>query len=267
MLFWIIIAFMSLATGAKNISLYNQTRGCLDSNKTYIINIHPHIQNEVRDAIVSLASKLGGLTIDEIQGVAGEKAAVTAIRSYLGTIIEELNTDLENFNIQVNLVFEKQEIDQISANGAYDPSCELTPPVVERTQNAFSSLTSKLNNTVGFHLYIYGCIYKNPKFDLINVIQNSNCGRVIGIMWEGSDNSKVLIKSAIIEAITGAKDAYANGYLTLADKNILCGFFEKCIGMSPTVHGQLLNFKKVIKYTRDNPSEIHDLPRRHRHHA
>lgn len=262
MLLWIIITFVGLIGGAKNVSLYSQTRGCLDSNKTYIINLHSHIQNEVRDALVSLASKLGGLTIDEVQGVAGEKATLTATRSYLGTIIEELNKDLENFNIQVNLVFERQEIDQISANGAYDPSCELTPPVIERTQNTFSSLTSKLNNTVGFHLYIYGCIFKNPRFDLINVIQNSNCGRVIGVMWDGSVNSKVLIKSAIIEAITGAKDAYANGYLTLADKNILCGFFEKCIGMSPTVHGQLLNFKKVIKYTRDDSSEVNSISRR-----
>lgn len=239
--------------------LFDHTRGCLDSNRTYIINLHSHIQNEVRDAIVSLASKLNSHSvIDEIQGIAGEKAAVTATRSYLGTIVEELNKDLVPFNIQINLVFENQEIDQISANGAYDPSCELASPVKERSSNTFSSLTSKLTNNIGLHLYVFGCIYRNPEFDLIHVIPNSNCGRVIGVMWDGSDNTKVLIKSAIIEAFTGTKDTYANGFLTVADKNILCGFFEKCIGMSPTIHGQLLNFKKMIKYTRGDSSEIHD---------
>lgn len=255
---WVLsIILPSLILGRSD-TLYDHTRGCLDTNKTYVINIHSHIQNEVRDAIVSLASKLNSSSIvDEIQGAAGEKAAITATRSYLGTLIEELNKDLENFNIQVNLVFENQEIDQISANGAYDPSCELTSSVKERTTNTFSSLTSKLNNSIGFHLYIYGCIFRNPQFDLIHVIQNSNCGRVAGVMWDGSVNTKTLIKSAIIEAITGTRDAYANGYLTLDDKNILCGFFEKCIGMSPTIHGQLLNFKKVIKYTREDSSDGH----------
>lgn len=239
--------------------LFDHTRGCLDSNRTYIINVHSHIQNEVRDAIVSLASKLNSHSvIDEIQGIAGEKAAVTATRSYLGTLVEELNTDLEPFNIQINLVFENQEIDQISANGAFDPSCEITSPVKERSSNTFSSLASKLTNNIGIHLYVFGCIYRNPQFDLIHVIPNSNCGRVIGVMWDGSVNTKVLIKSALIEALTGAKDAYANGFLTIADKNILCGFSEKCIGMSPTIHGQLLNFKKKIMYTRDDSTELHD---------
>jgi hypothetical protein len=237
--------------------LYGQTRGCLDSNKTYIINVHSHIQSEVRDAIVSLASKLGSGVIDEIQGAAGEKASVTATRSYLGTIIDDLNKDLLNFNIQVNLIFEKQEIDQISANGAFDPSCELTSPVAERNQKAFSILMAKFSNAVGFHLHLYGCIYRNPKFDLIDVISNNNCGRVVSVMWDGSDNTKILIKSAIVEGITGAKDAYANGFLTLDNKNQLCGYSEKCIGMSPTIHGQLLNYRRVIKYTTDDLSEFY----------
>ena len=238
--------------------IFNSTKGCLDGNKTYVINIHSNIQNEVRDAITSLASKLNSDTlVDEIQGVAGEKASITATRSYLGTLIEELNKDLESFNIQVNLVFENQEIDQISANGAYDPSCEMASPVKERIAHSFASLASKFNNTIGIHLYVYGCVFRNKEFDLIHVIPNSNCGRVIGVMWDGSVNTKVLIKSAIVEALTGAKDAYANGFLTVCDRNILCGFFEKCIGLSPTIHGQLLNFKKVIKYTRDESSEIH----------
>lgn len=238
--------------------IFNHTKGCLDGNKTYVINVHSNIQNEVRDAITSLASKLNSdALVDEIQGVAGEKASITATRSYLGTIIEELNRDLQAFNIQVNLVFENQEIDQISANGAYDPSCEIASPVKERVTNTFASLASKFNNSIGIHLYIFGCVYMNREFDLIHVSHNSNCGRVIGVMWDGSVNTKVLIKSAIMEAFTGAKDAYANGFLTVCDRNVLCGFFEKCISLSPTVHGQLLNFKKVINYTRDESSEVH----------
>lgn len=257
-MFIIALAFLFSGIRARDSQLYDASKGCLEANKTYIINVHSHIQNEVRDAIVSLASKYSSASIiDEIQGITGEKASITATRSYLGTLIEELNKDLESFNIQVNLVFENQEIDQISANGAYDPSCEVASPVKERTINTFSSLASKLTNNVGFHLYVYGCVYRDPKFDLIHVMPNSNCGRVVGVLWDGSVNTKTLIKSAILEGFTGVKDAYANGFLTIADKNLLCGFFEKCIGMAPTVHGQLVNFKKVIKYTREESSDVH----------
>lgn len=238
--------------GLHSSRIYDQLQGCLDGNKTYVINVHSHIQNEVRDAIVSLAAKLPlSSLIDGIQGSSGEKASVIATRSYLGTIIEELNKDLEKFNVQLNLIFENLEIDQISANGAYDPSCELESPVKERTANSYASFLSKLNNTIGIHLMLFGCVYRNPEYDLIHVMSNSNCGRVLGVMWDGSVNTKTLIKSAILEGLTGAKDAYANGYLTVKDKNILCGYFEKCVGMTPTIHGQLLNFKKVIKYTDD----------------
>lgn len=257
MLVWPILS-LAVVIATKD-AIYDEMKGCLAPNRTYIINVHSHIQSEVRNALVSLAFQLGGIHGDQIQGSNGESAAALAIRSYLGTVIEELNKDLDNFNIQVNLVFDEQEINQISANGAYDPSCELGPAVVERTNNAMVKMRKDLNNAIGFHLFVFGCIFKNPKHDLINVIRNENCGRVIGIMWDGSVASKTLIKSAIIEALTGAKDAYANGYLTLADKNILCGFFEKCIGMSPTVHGQLLNIRKRIQYTKGESEEHHPL--------
>ena len=238
--------------------IFKSTKGCLDDNKTYVINIHTNIQNEIRDAITSLASKLNSdVLADEIQGISGEKASITATRSYLGTTIEELNKDLEIFNIQVNLVFENQEIDQISANGAYDPSCEITSPVKERVTNTLSSLISKFTNNIGVHLYIFGCVYVNRDFDLVYISHNSNCGRIIGVMWDGSVNTKVLIKSAIMEALTDVKDAYASGSLKVHDKNVLCGFFEKCIGLAPTIHGQLLNFRKFIHYTRDESSESH----------
>jgi len=257
MVLWSLLAFIGLIT-AKD-ALYDEMKGCLAPNRTYVINIHSHVQSEVKNALVSLAFQLGGIHGDQIQGPNGESAAAVAIRSYLGTVIEELNRDLDKFNIQVNLVFDEQEINQISASGAFDPSCELGPAVVERTNNVISRMKKDLNNVLGFHLFVFGCIFKNPKYDLINVIRNENCGRVIGIMWDGSVVSKTLIKSAIIEALTGAKDAYANGFLTLADKNILCGFFEKCIGISPTVHGQLLNIKKRIRYTKGESEEAHPI--------
>lgn len=232
--------------------IYKQTQGCLDDTKTYIINIHAHIQNEVKDAIVSLAYKLpNSLLLDEIQGIGGENASIIATRSYLGTIIEEMNFDLDKFNIQLNLVFENLEIDQLSANGAYDPSCEIASPVRERTAESFGSFMLKHNNKIGVHLIIFGCVFKNPEFDLIHVMANGICGRAIGVMWDGSVNTKTLIKSAIIEAITGSKDTYAKGFFSIVDKNILCGYFEKCVGLQPSIHGKLVDSKTFIRYTVD----------------
>lgn len=235
---------------------------CLDNNQTYILNVHTHIQNEVKDAIVSLTSKSPNSNVlDQIQGISGERASSVATKSYLGTIIEELNIDLEKFNIQINLIFEDQELDQISANGAYDPSCELASPIKERNNSFYTSLTSKLNNVVGIHLSLFGCIYRNLEYELIDVISNSNCGRIIGVMWDGSTKTKTLVKSALMEAFSGARDAYANGFLTLLDRNMLCGYFEKCVGRTPTVHGQLVNFRKSIRYIEDDGCDttlIHD---------
>lgn len=239
--------------------LFSISKGCLPPNKTYIINIHAHVQNEVKNAIVSIITKLGSGISDEVQAATGERASLMAIRSYFGTIFDAINADLFPFKVQFNLILEKNEMDQISANGAFDSSCELTSPVAERTQNAFSSLTSKLNNVIGIHLYLFGCIHMKKEFDLINVISNNICGRVIGVMWVGSDDSMVLIKSAILEGITGAKDAYANGYLTIANKGSLCAYCEKCIGITPTIHGQQVNHSKRIKHTRDESSEVHHI--------
>lgn len=222
----LIIFFLKVIKSAIANDIFRQTQGCLDDSKTYIVNIHSHIQNEVKDSIVSLASKLPhSPLIDEIQGVTGEKASIIATRSYLETIIEEMNFDLDKYNIQLSLVFENLEIDQISANGAYDPSCELKSPVRERTANAYGSFASKLNNTIGIHLIIFGCIYRNLEFDLIHVVSNQSCGRITGVMWDGSINTKTLIKSAIIETFIGVKDAYAKGFLSLADKNIALWVF------------------------------------------
>lgn len=229
--------------------------GCTDGDKTYVINFHAHIQKDVKDSIVSLASKLTAVSlVDEIQGEEGERADVTALRSYLGTLIEEINRDLDKYNVQINLVLEPQELDQISANGSYDPSCEIASPVRTRTENAFSMLQERYDKSIGLHFYIFACLFKNSTFDLVNVIPNSKCGRVVGIMWDGSKNTKTLLKSAIMEALTGSPDIYSKGTFSLRDKNSLCSYAEECIGRSPSQLGQMLEYKKEIRYTKDEDS-------------
>lgn len=231
--------------------------GCI-INGTYILNVHIHTQNEIKDAIVSLASKARNSNLlDEIQAVSGEKAAVVALKSYYGTVAEELNLDFERFGVQINIILDDNEIDQISANGAYDPSCEIGSALNQRNNAFYTNLTSKLNNVVGFHLSVYGCIYNNSNVDKIDVIANSHCGRIVGIMWDGSDNTKKLIKSGITEALSSAKDAYANGFLDLISLNQLCIFMEKCLGKTPTVHGQRLDIKKSLRYIEDDASDTH----------
>lgn len=244
----------------NSLETIGNTQACLDNSQTYILNLHVHMQNEVKDAIVSLTSKSPNSNlVDSIQSYSGEKASVIATKSYFGTIMDELNRDLEKFNIQINLIQEDQEIDHISANGAYDPSCELAFPVKERNSSYFSALTAKMNNSVGLHLSVYGCVYKNDKYNMIDIITNNNCGRVAGVMWDGSVYTKTLIKSAVIEALSGAPDAYATGYLTMVDRNSLCGYFEKCVGRSPTVHGQLINGKRSIRYIEADECETQAL--------
>lgn len=48
------------------------TGGCTEGDKTYVINFHAHVQNDVKDSIVSLASKLNSVSlVDEIQDEGG----------------------------------------------------------------------------------------------------------------------------------------------------------------------------------------------------
>jgi len=227
--------------------------GCIDDKKTYIINFHAHIQKEIQDAIVSIATKSNNESVvNGIIGQDGELAVVTATKSYLGTLIDEINEDLYKYKVQINLVLDPQEIDMVSSSGQYDPSCEMVDPVKNMTKIAYDSLVQQFNDSVGIHFYMYGCIFDKGNNATTEIIRKGKCGRVVGVMWRGSNLTKNLLKSAIVEAITETKNAYETGSLNLPDKSGLCRFSEKCIGELKSPLGMVLPYLSMIKYTSEN---------------
>lgn len=255
-LFVLIIAiYLCISSGEAEI--YNNA-SCTDNTHTYVLNITFHIQNEIKDAIVSLVSKSRNSNLlDSIQSINGEPAALVAVSSYFGTILDEMNVDLQMFNVQLNMNLDELELHSISANGSYDPSCEVGTPIIERTTNAFNDLTAKMNNTIGLHLFLFGCVYNDATNKKVDVISNGTCGRAIGVMWDGSTNTKTLIKSAIMEAINAGADTYANGYITPSVRGNICSYFDKCLKITPTIHGQLLNSTKALRYIDEEDSTVH----------
>lgn len=221
--------------------------GCLDGDKQAQIDFRAHIQKEVTTAIVSLVSQYNLLSTRD----SGKGAELEAVKSYLGTLVEEVNKDLYSLGVQINLIIDPLSLDEISANGSYDPSCEMAAPVKLRTQNELTTLRDKLNGAVGVHFYIYSCVYLKPEYDLVSVAHNNTCGRVMGVMWNGSEVTKVLLKSLIIEALTGVAGTYqtGGGRLTSAAKSALCRYANTCIGRSQSQLGVLLDHRARLEYT------------------
>ncbi|KAL6122651.1 hypothetical protein NUSPORA_00176 [Nucleospora cyclopteri] len=231
--------------------------GCTDTPETYVINLHAHVQKEVQMALVSLASKVTNGNLDnEYVSKAGESATVAATRSYLGSVLEDLNKSLFPFKIQVNLVLDPQEIDQIDSNGSYDSSCELGNYVKSRTQMAQDALTSKYSSFSGIHFYLFSCIADTKMFDPIDVETKGFCSKTIGILWEGSKETEKLIKNAIIEALTGVPITDAKMLYNPGTKNAMCKFAEFCIASNANTYGQILPYLTAIGFTNQASSAI-----------
>lgn len=229
-----------------------EAAACIGENATYVVNFHAHVQSEIQDALISIASKLnGGNLNNEYVANDGENAAVAASRSYLGTVLEELNADLYKHKVQINLVLDPLEMDQLNIMGSADPSCELENALKSRTQLAYDGLVEKYTSFVGNHFFIFGCVISQDQYEAIEVIEKGNCGRVAGIMWKNSNNTKDLIKSAIMQSLTGTADLYKNGQMVGFDRNALCSYAEKCISGTPSTSGQLLKYLTQITYTKD----------------
>ena len=235
------------------LSLIKTDGGCLAENKTYVINVKAHVESQIQEAIVSVASKLGkGKNLaNEYVSINGETATVAATRAYLGTVFEDLNNDLMQYKVQVNLVLDPQEIDQFDNMGKVDPSCELGDALKSRVQTMFDFLTDKYSKSVGNHLYIVGCPISQDSFSQVEVIEKSTCGRVFGVMWNGSTNTKALIKSAIMQSLTGTPNTYASGSFNLSDKNNLCRYCENCISSAESFLGVLLDDLTKVTFTNE----------------
>ena len=254
-----LFSIVGLITHLLNIHGFS---ACMAEDKTYVVNYHAHVQSEIQEALISISTGMRGANLaNEYVANDGENAEYAATRSYLGTIFEEINEDLFKYKVQINLVFDPLEIDQLNIMGSTDPSCELEDALKSRTQLAMNNLIEKYNNFVGNHLFLFACITSQEKFEPVEVIKKGACGRIAGIMWKNSNETKQYIKSAIMESLTSTPGINDPAAVSEAIKNRMCKYCEDCLSTSPSTIGQIFDYVTQITFTQDgeiNQNTIQD---------
>lgn len=212
---------------------------CTDENKTYVVNVKIHSQDDVVKAIHSVA--LGSGEVDEPD----------AIMSYFSSIFDSLNRYMMRFKVQVHLDLNGYNSDDFMGSFAFDKSCEKNSPVIERTSSAFAFLEKDFKDDIGLHLFLWSCPYIADSFELRGVKQSEKCGRAIGVMWRGTKETKFLIMNAIIHALSGIFQGYGlgNPAYDLSVMPGLCKYVTICLGMQKTEIGQIVYGTEIIKYT------------------
>ncbi|KAF7683706.1 Spore wall protein 7 [Astathelohania contejeani] len=215
---------------------------CTRENKTYTIDINIHLQKNVIDSLHSILKRRVNANITE------EEAVV----EYFGTIIDELNDFLKLYRVQLHLLLSSYNIDDFMGGVVGDYSCEVTKPVIERTSAAFSKLKNLHPNDIGFHLFVWGCIFVNGQDDIKTLYNNLKCGRVGGVLWFGSEETRSLIKNTILHGITGVDYDFSKGGVfgnEIAGK--MCSYVTSCVGMDESELGQIVYGTDVLSYTED----------------
>lgn len=212
---------------------------CTDENKTYTVEVKVHAQDDVVKSIHSVA--LGNTPVDES----------VSIKSYFGDVIDDLNEYLIRFKVQLHLALDGYNSDDFIGSLAFDKSCEKFSPVTERTSSAFSFMKQSFDDNIGVHLFVWACPYIIETAELHNVYTNQKCGKVIGVLWKGTKETKDLIKDAIIDALSGISGGYAIGdpvYDTTVRPG-LCSYVTSCVGMDKSEIGQIIYGTEIVKYT------------------
>jgi len=226
---------------------------CGGIGNKYILNVTAHVQADVGDEIQSMVERLPPKKIDtsRYEFSNTEKTdKIIAIYTYLGMIVDELNYDLEKFKVELNLKVDGLTLEDVNLGGAGAVSCELGSPVDERIQEALTKLKSTFFDSVGFHVYIFGCLHKPTNIKLSTVVNSMRCGRVAGIIWHGYEGSVDAIKSGLLEAISGVGQLYDKNaasldtHLTQITAN-LCDYFHGCVSGDDTIYGKKIALSQI----------------------
>lgn len=251
---WVVLAFVLKAWAQKYTfqhlgedvgrvaeALALDSMACTDENLTYAINLKIHAQDNVVKAIHSVAKS----TLDS--NITEEEAVV----AYFGTMIDEINEYLVRFKVRFNMKLEEgYNSDTFMGSVVFDMSCEKKSPVVERTSTAFSLLKKDFKDNIGVHVFFWGCIYLSSLAELEKMYSNQKCGRVIGVMWKGTKETRALFKNALLNGFSKTSAYYADK--SSYDARLgpgLCKYVTSCIGMDKSEIGELIEGTHVDKYT------------------
>lgn len=219
---------------------------CTKDPMTFIVEIKIHSQKQVAEAIQSVYNYGSDVKL-------GIKASSLP---YYGSVIDELNSMLMKFKVQIHLNLDAPVTEEFMTDINFDQSCELSDPVIERTTAAYGLLKSKYKNSIGLHFFVWQCPRDDAKFVVEEKIDNDNCGRIMGVMWRGTEEERSLIKNEIMYALTGIRGDYSTpASFNSSIQGNLCSFVDKCLARNATDIGQKVFGETYLSYTNDYPYE------------
>lgn len=215
---------------------------CTKDPMTFIIEIKIHSQIQVAEAIQSVYNYNSDVKL-------GIKASSLP---YYGKIIDELNESLLKFKVQIHLNLDAPVTEEFMTDINFDKSCELEDPVLERTMSAFGLLKNKYKNSIGLHFFVWQCPRDDPSFVVEQKLDNDKCGRVMGVLWRGTEEERSLVKNEIMYALTSIKADYTNeAAFNSSIQGELCSYADKCLARNATDIGQKVFGMSYIRYTDD----------------
>lgn len=221
-------------------SMAPDANGRCEHNATAIINVYVHAQDEVAKNLLDWAHSTKVMDIED--AVLASTTAVPrrlAVGAYFSTVIDELNTELADYGVQLRTVIAH------GANGVNTSGLSCTGPssIETRTEKAAQKLIIAHPTQLNIHVLLFGCIDQGGNFSHRSFVTKGACGRVVGVQWTTDSKTRDDIKMALIQAIGSPKSTYEGGRLKV-HRPALCGFTEMCLGMTPTDFG-----KRVIGET------------------
>lgn len=219
---------------------------CTKDPMTYVIEIKIHSQKQVAESIQAVFNN----SSDKKMGLHANSL------SYFGDVIDELNDMLMKFKVQIHLNLDAPIIEEFMTDINFDKSCELRDPVAERTDAAYNILQEKYKTSIGLHLFVWSCPVINSSYTFEENFMHDTCGRVMGVLWIGTEPTKDLIKNQIMYALTGIKGDFTSAAaFNVTMQGPLCLFVNKCLARNSTDIGQKVYGEKYLKYTEENVYE------------
>lgn len=207
---------------------FNSGGQCSTSGKMSIVRVNLHFDDFAIKSIVSASYAKLNMILDELN----------AVKAYIGTIFNELNSDLIRYGIQIATYLDHYRAEDLLITDGFDFSCEVKDPILDRTSKSFEQLKGYSTNNMGIHQFIWSCPKDNKNFMISEIYKNGVCGNVIGLLWQGGDITSLTIKSSLLEALLGIPELYLDGRIPTNEELLgTCKFAGDCIGESPSIIG------------------------------
>lgn len=205
---------------------------CANNLGTNVLNVHVHADGA---ALVALKQALSTSFSMDFNTLA-------AASKFFGGIFDMINEELEPYGVQVRGNFNKILLDNYEPR--YDHmQCNENDPISSRASLATSAIKQSEGLNLGNRLFLFFCTELVNKPPSLSIINQGNCGNIIGLMFSEIRALKDAIYDGVIRMIS--RSLYKeSGQVRKSFNSSLCNYVKSCIGND--AFGEFkFNLKKV----------------------